>query len=133
MWSKFGCHKGANNKLLQWLCLCVCVCELGQPQTSDRNANAVALARSFSQLSRTNRKMLLLIMRPGTAGPVWQWQVNAGVCGALVQHERHCILLAASLRPSFGSVLGQQKSLPAKQSAPSTCVSVCRVCVCVCV
>lgn len=119
------------------VCVCVCASLGSRKHLTVMQTQLLSLARSPSSLSlsrlssRTNRKMLLLIMRPGTAGPVWQWQVNAGVCGALVQHERHCILLAASLRPSFGSVLGQQKSLPAKQSAPSTCASVCRVCVCV--
>lgn len=124
MWSKFGCHKGANNKLFHCVCGCVCecVCEPGQPQTSDRNANAVALALPYCSPALFNPKLLLLIIRPGLEGGGCQrsrrgigstWKALHFACGQLE---------AKSVQRT-----GQQKSLPARQSAPR----VSAVCVCV--
>lgn len=86
----------------------VCVCEPGQPQTSDRNANAVALV-----LSLFNPKLLLLIIRPELEGGGGQrsrrgigstWKALHFACGQL------------EAKPVQRT--GQQKSLPARQSAP---------------
>lgn len=115
MWSKFGCHKGANNKLFH--CVWVCVSPGSRKHLTVMQTQLLSLSPSL-----LNAKLLLLIIRPGLEGGGGQrsrrgigstWKALHFACGQL------------EAKPVQRT--GQQKSLPARQSAPR----VSAVCVCV--